>query len=131
MDRTLTLVICMAVLTWLTLMAASLFRAQAWTHRGMVIAVGNRDRMPEPTPLAGRVERTARNTVENFLLFAVIALVAHAAGATGSRVEPGAEVFFWARVAFIPIYYAGIIYLRTAAWLVGTIGLGMMISVLL
>ena len=87
--------------------------------------------MPEPTALAGRVERTARNTAENFMFFAVIALVAHAAGATGSRVELGAEVFFWARVAFIPIYYPGIIYLRTAAWLVGTIGLGMMISVLL
>jgi uncharacterized MAPEG superfamily protein len=44
-----------------------------------MIAFRNRDDLPEAPPPSGRVERTARNTAENFVLFAVIALVAHAA----------------------------------------------------
>ena len=130
MTSTLTLVIYMAILTWLTLLAASLIRAKGWTFSGMMIAFGNRDKLPAATPLAGRAERTARNTLENFLLFAAIALVAHAAGATSPRVAMGAELFFWSRVVYIPVYYAGIIYLRTAVWLVGVIGLAMMIAAL-
>ena len=128
MTETLTLVIYMAIVTWLTLLAAGLFRAKAWTFQGTMIAFGNRDNLPEATPLAGRVERTARNTAENFVFFAVIALVAHAAGATSASVATGAEIFFWARLLYIPVYYAGIVYLRTAIWLVSIVGLGMMIS---
>lgn len=128
MDRTLTLVIYMAVLTWLTLLIAGLVRSRAWTLPGTMIALGNRDNLPEATPFAGRAERTARNTAENFMLFAAIALVAHAAGASSPRVAMGAEIFFWSRLLFIPIYYAGIIYLRTAVWLASMIGLAMMIS---
>ena len=130
MDRTLTLVLYTAILTWLTLMAASLIRARGWTLPGMLIAFGNRDNLPDASPLAGRAERTARNTLENFVLFAAIALVAAAAGAKDPRVAQGAEVFFWARVLYVPVYYAGIVYLRTAVWLVGIIGLAMMLSAL-
>ena len=128
MTNTLMLVIYMAILTWFTLLAASLIRANAWTLPGTMIALGNRDKLPEATPFAGRAERTARNTLENFMLFAAIALVAHAAGATSPRIAMGAEIFFWSRVLYIPVYYAGIIYLRTAVWLVSVLGLAMMIA---
>jgi uncharacterized MAPEG superfamily protein len=127
---TLWLVIYMAILTWLALLAASLIRARAWTLPGTIIAMGNRDNLPEATPLAGRADRAARNTVEGFILFAAIALVAHAAGATSPRVAMGAAIFFWSRVLFIPVYYAGIVYLRTLVWLASVIGLAMMISAL-
>jgi len=131
MTPTLKLVIYMAVLTWLTLLAASLIRAKGWTLPGTIIALGNRDNLPEATALAGRAERTARNTLENFVLFAAIALVAHAAGATSPNVAAGATLFFWSRVLFIPVYYAGITYLRTAVWLASIVGLAMMIAAIL
>jgi uncharacterized MAPEG superfamily protein len=132
MDRTLTLVLYTAVLTWATLLAASLIRAKGWTPAGAMLAFGNRDDIPAATPFAGRAERTARNTAENFVLFAVIALVAHAAGVSAHpRVVTGAEWFFWARVVYIPVYYAGIRFLRTAVWAVSIAGLGMMLSALL
>jgi uncharacterized MAPEG superfamily protein len=131
MTTTLTLVIYMAIVTWLTTLAASLIRAKAWTARGTMIALGNRDDLPEATPFAGRAERTARNTMENFVLFAVIALVAHAAGRTGARLDTGAELFFWSRLVFIPVYYVGIIYLRTAVWTIGIVGLAMMLKSIL
>lgn len=128
MTKTLTLVAYIGLITWIMLLVASLLRARAWTIGGMEIALGNRDNLPDPTPLAGRAERTARNTLENFVLFAVLALTAHVAGATGSRVELGAQLFFWARVAYIPVYLAGITYLRTAVWLVGIVGMGMIFT---
>jgi uncharacterized MAPEG superfamily protein len=128
MTMTLYLVIYMAIVTWLTYLVASLVRAKGWTPSGMQIALGNRDNLPEATPLAGRAERTARNTLENFVLFAAIALVAHVSGRAGARVDKGAEIFFCARLVFIPVYYAGIVYLRTAVWLVSIIGLAMMIA---
>jgi uncharacterized MAPEG superfamily protein len=131
MSTTLTLVIYMAILTWLTLLAASLIRAKGWTSAGTMIGLGNRDNLPEATPLAGRAARTAQNTLENFVLFAAIALVACAAGVASPRVAMGAEIFFWARVLYVPVYYAGIIYLRTTVWLVSIIGLAMMIAAVL
>ena len=128
MTSTLTLVIYMAILTWLTVLLASLIRVKGWTPSGTMMALGNRDKLPEATPFAGRAERAARNTLENFVLFAAIALVAHAAGATSPRIAMGAQIFFWARVLYVPVYCAGIAYLRTAIWVVSIVGLGMMIS---
>jgi uncharacterized MAPEG superfamily protein len=131
MNRILTLVVYMAFITWLTLLAASLIRAKGWTVAGTKFALGNRHVLPEAAPLAGRAERTARNTLESFVLFAAIALVAQAAGNTSPRVATGAEMFFWARIVYIPVYYAGIPYLRTAVWLVSIIGLAFMASAVL
>jgi uncharacterized MAPEG superfamily protein len=131
MNTMLTLVVYMAILTWLTLLAASLIRAKGWTPAGTKIALGNRDNLPEATPLAGRAQRTATNTLESFVLFAVIALVAQAAGSTSPRIVTGAEMFFWARIAYIPVYYAGIAYLRTAVWVVSIVGLAFMVGAIL
>ncbi|MGO9932710.1 MAG: MAPEG family protein [Steroidobacteraceae bacterium] len=131
MNTTLTLVVYMAFVTWLTLLAASLIRARGWTPAGTKIALGNRDNLPEATPLAGRAQRTATNTLENFIFFAVIALVAQAAGNTSPRIVTGAEMFFWARIVYIPVYYAGIVYLRTAVWLVSIVGLAFMVCAIL
>ena len=131
MTSTLTYVIYMAILTWLTILAASLIRAKGWTFAGTMIAFGNRENLPEATPFSGRAARTAQNTFENFMLFTAIALVAHAAGVASPNVATGAQIFFWSRVLYVPIYYAGIIYLRTAVWLASIIGLAMMITAVL
>ncbi|WP_457323723.1 MAPEG family protein [Roseateles sp. P5_E11] len=128
MPKLMSLVVCMTVLTWLSALMASLIRARAWTPKGLMLAMGNRDHMPEATPLAGRAQRAAANTLENLLFFAALALVAQASGATGERVLLGAQVFLWARVAFLAVYLAGIPYLRTAVWTVSIVGLGMMLS---
>ena len=128
MTPTLKLVIYMALLTWLTLLAASLIRVKGWTFAGTMIAFGNRENLPAATALAGRAERAAHNTLENFVLFAGIALVAHAAGATSPNVAAGATLFFWSRVLYVPVYFAGIVYLRTAIWGVSIIGLILIIK---
>ena len=127
MTTLLTLVVAMAVVTWLTLIAASLIRAKVWTTKGLQVGMGNRDNLPTPTGFAGRADRTARNTLENFLLFAVLALTAHVGGASSPLVLLGAQVFVVARLLFIAVYYLGVPVVRTLVWLVGVVGLGMMV----
>ena len=128
MPTLLTLVVCMAVLTWLTVVGASLIRARAWTPKGLMLAFGNRADLPEATPLAGRAQRAAANTLENFVFFAALALTAQLAGATGERVLLGAQVFLWARLIYLPVYVAGIPVLRTGVWAVSIVGLGLMVA---
>ena len=131
MTLVLKLVVCMGIVTWLTLLLASLIRVKGWTLPGTILAFGNRENLPEATAFAGRAERTARNSLENFVLFAVAALAGQAAGVQSPEVATGAQLFFWARLVYIPIYYAGITYLRTAVWVVSIVGLAMMVWPLL
>jgi uncharacterized MAPEG superfamily protein len=112
-----------AVLTWLMLLAASLIRVKGWTPKGFLLAAGNRDSLPEASPIAARADRAAKNMLENLVLFAVVVLVARLGGVAPEKIAPGAAIFFWARVAYFFIYLAGIPFLRTAVWAVSITGL--------
>jgi len=57
--------------------------------------------------------------------------VAQAAGVLTPRVLTGAQLFFWARVVYVPVYWAGIPLLRTGVWAASIAGLVMMLSALL
>ena len=48
-----------------------------------------------------------------------------------AEVMLGAQIAFWARIAYVPIYIAGIKYLRSLVWIVGVVGYGMMVSAML
>ena len=114
-----------ATLTWVMLMTASFLRARAWTPLGLRFAFSNRDQPPEPTPIAARAHRAAKNMLENFLLFVALVLAARLSGVPSARLAPGAALFFWARVAYFAVYLAGIAYARTIVWGVSVVGLGM------
>ena len=131
MTHVLTLVVLSAALTWLSLLLASLIRVKGWTPPGFLLAMGNREGLPPAEGLAGRADRAARNTLEGFVLFTAIALVADAAGIQSPRVALGADLFFWSRVIYLPVYDLGIAGLRTGVWGVGMFGLAMMVSALL
>src|ERR1700739_2509504 len=108
MNNALIIVAYMAIVTWLMLIVASLMRARAWTLPGLMLALGNREKMPDASPLAARADRAARNSLENLVLFTALVLAAHAVGTNDPRVELGAQIFFIARLVYIPIYLAGI-----------------------
>jgi uncharacterized MAPEG superfamily protein len=112
-----------AVLTFLMLATASLLRSRGWTRAGLKVALGNREDLPPPTPVAGRAERAARNMVENMVLFTALLAAVHFAGRAGPQADLGASIFLWARAAYWPCYLAGIVYLRTVLWLIAVIGL--------
>ena len=130
MTTLLQLVAYMTVLTWVSIMSAAFLRNREWTLDGIKVGLSNRDHLPEPTPLGGRAVRAAANTIENFVLFAALALTAQAAG-MGDEATLGAQVFFWARLVYLPVYWAGIAYARSAIWGIGLAGLAMMLFAIL
>ena len=130
MTPLLEIIIHVTILTFATIMLGAVLRNREWTAEGLQQALGNRDQLPEPTELGGRAQRTASNTIEGLVLFVPIALVAHLAGADTEALL-GAQIFFWARVIYIPIYILGIAYVRSLVWGVGLVGLAFMLEPLL
>ena len=61
--------------------------------------------------------------LENLVLFAALVLIALLPNKTNPTTLLGAQLFFWARLAYAVVYLAGIPWLRTAVWLVSMVGL--------
>lgn len=93
---------------------------------GLPPLIGNRENFPVLVGLPGRAQRAHRNMVENLILFAALALVVAFAGRSNAMTLLGAQLFFWARVAYAVIYLIGIPWARTGAWAVSMVGLVLM-----
>ena len=130
MTALLEITVYFTVWTLITVVVGAAIRNQEWTKEGRDIGLGNRDNLKEATPMGGRAERAAKNSVEAAVFFVPLALIANAAG-MDAEVMLGAQIAFWARIAYVPIYIAGIKYLRSLVWIVGVVGYGMMISAML
>lgn len=130
MTALLELTVYFTLWTLISVVAGAAIRNQEWTKEGRDIGLGNRDNLNEATPMGGRAERAARNSVEAAVFFVPLALVANAAG-LDAEVLQGAQIAFWARIAYTPIYIAGIKYLRSLVWIIGVIGYGIMVAAML
>ena len=130
MTALLELTVYFTVWTLITVVVGGAIRNQEWTKEGREIGLGNRDNLKEATPMGGRAERAAKNSIEASAFFVPLALVANAAG-MDAEVMLGAQIAFWARIAYVPIYIAGIKYLRSLVWIVGVVGYGMMVAAML
>lgn len=97
--------------------------AGATLQVGLPVLVGNREGLAPCTGWAGRAQRAHHNMLESLVLFAALVLVAVAADRTNAATLLGAQLFFWARVAFAAVYLAGIPWLRTGVWFVSVAGL--------
>jgi uncharacterized MAPEG superfamily protein len=90
---------------------------------GFAWGLGNRDQ-----PLTGeavwarRARRAHANLVENLVPFAALVLAAQAAGRANGMTALGAQLFFWARLVYVPTYVFGLVPWRTIVFGVGTIG---------
>jgi len=109
-----------AVLTFVLMLIAV---SGATLQVGLPTLAGNREGMPDLTSWAGRAERAHGNMLENLVLFAILVLVAQAAGVRNAMTVLGAQIFFWGRVGHAVLYIAGIPWARTAAWVVSVVGL--------
>jgi uncharacterized MAPEG superfamily protein len=88
------------------------------------------DPMPPLRGIAGRLQRAQHNFLETFLLFAVAVLIADATNRHGWMAIWGAQLYFYARVLYLPIYAAGIPVVRTLVWTVATLGIAMVLLAL-
>ena len=130
MTALLELTVYFTLWTLVTVVVGAAIRNQEWTKEGRDIGLGNRDNLKEATPMGGRADRAAKNSIEAAVFFVPLALIANAAG-LDAEVMLGAQIAFWARIAYVPIYIAGIKYLRSLVWIVGVVGYGMMVAAML
>ena len=88
-----------------------------------------RDKKVTPKGLnAGRATRALHNYVENYGPFVGMALALIATQHTGGIGAIGATIWIIARIIYLPIYMMGVKYVRTACWLVGVVGVFMMLG---
>jgi uncharacterized MAPEG superfamily protein len=105
--------------------SASLQRGYRWTASA-------RDEPMRPlSGVAGRLERALNNFLETFPLFAAVVLAAHVAGRHNALTEWGAQLYFWGRVVYLPLYAAGVPLLRSLVWDVAAGGIILFLVALL
>jgi uncharacterized MAPEG superfamily protein len=128
MNPELELLAWTVVLTFVQMLIAV---AGATLQVGLPALAGNREGLAPATGWAGRAHRAHRNMLENLVLFAALVLIAALADRTNPMTLLGAQIFFWARLAYAAIYLVGIPWLRTAAWFVSVVGLVLIFAQLL
>ncbi|WP_312161439.1 MAPEG family protein [Phenylobacterium sp.] len=109
-----------------------LFDIARTSQYGLKWNTGPRDgEMPPLSDRAGRLKRAQDNLFETLPLFLGAVLIAHVAGKESETTALGAQIYFWARVAYVPLYAWGVRHLRSLAWLVSIVGLGMVAQAIL
>jgi uncharacterized MAPEG superfamily protein len=79
--------------------------------------------MPPLSPIADRLGRAQANLFETLPLFIAAVLIAHVAGVHTAKTVLGAQLYFWGRVVYLPLYAFGVPQVRSLVWLVSLAGL--------
>ena len=78
---------------------------------------------PSVSPVTARLQRAFGNFRETFVYFAVAVLVVTVLGKANTTSALGAQIYFWARLVYVPVYAAGIPAARTLIWAASIAGL--------
>lgn len=81
--------------------------------------------------LAGRAARASANYRETYPAFVALALALAITGDPSGWGLAGAWLWFVARLVYVPLYLAGVPYVRSFVWLVALAGLVVMAGVLI
>ena len=101
----------------------------ALKDQGLAYNVSPRDLPPPPVAIfTARLQRAFGNFRETFVYFAVAVLVVTLLNKTNATTALGAQLYFWARVVYVPVYAAGIPFARTAIWAASIVGLVMVLG---
>jgi uncharacterized MAPEG superfamily protein len=95
----------------------------AFLQVGLPTLAGNRENMPAITGWAGRAERAHRNMLQSLVLFTALVLAAQVTSKLDATTALGAQLFFWARLAYAAVYVIGLPWIRTGVWAVSILGL--------
>ena len=85
--------------------------------------VSARDKPTEVTGVAGRLDRAYKNFLQTFAFFAAGVLMVHLTGRSCTLTVVGAQLYFYARVVYVPLYAFGIPVARTLVWLTSLVGI--------
>ena len=92
-------------------------------QHGLSYGLSPRDEKKPLTGVGARVERAFSNYMQTFPFFVAAVLVAHVAGRHSWLTVTGAQLYFWARLVYVPLYAAGIPIARTVAFGVALLGI--------
>ena len=124
----------LCMLVWsvvLGLMQIALAATCSVGQRGLGWAASARDEVKPPlSGIGGRLDRARANFLETFPLFVAVVLAAHLLQRHDSMTVLGAQLYFWARLAYVPAYAAGIPYLRTLIWAASIAGIVLVLAAL-
>ncbi len=93
---------------------------------GLLGLAGSRDDEVLTEGIGGRFERAYYNMLETFPVFAALVLIIQVTESWTPTSALAVQVYFWARVAYLPAYVFGIPFLRTAIWLASMVGILML-----
>ena len=93
--------------------------------------LGNRDHMQPLTVTGLRAARALANMQEALPVFLALALMNMIVTPAAGLAVTGAAVFLIARAVYVAFYVSGLAVVRTLVWVVGWVGLAMMIVPLL
>ena len=100
-------------------------------QRGLAWDLSARDKkMPDLTGVAGRLERAFKNFMETFPFFIAAIFLVQSTTLGNSLSATGAQVYFYSRVLYIPLYALGIPFVRSLVWTISMIGLLLVFSAL-
>ena len=129
MTTELTVLALGAVLLLVHIMLAVHYKTQQY---GKHWNMGARDEaLPPINPIAGRLERARDNFAETFPVVIVALLGITITGKAGAISEVAAIAWLAARVAYLPLYWAGVPKVRTLVWGAALLALVTLLGVLL
>lgn len=96
-------------------------------QKGLPWAMGTRENSQPLSGAAGRLQRALGNFIETFPLFAAAIFLVYSTGTHNANTALGAQIYFWARAAYLPIYALGIPVARTLIWTASIVGIVLVI----
>ena len=92
-------------------------------EHGLKHNAGARDNAVDKTLFVQRAKRANQNMLEGMMMFVPLILVAIHTGQTAMPTAVGAALFFFGRLAYAPLYWFGVPWLRSVAWFASIIGI--------
>ncbi len=128
MSIELTMLLWVVILFLVQLLAQVV--AEMMEH-GVGYLLSARDDWKNPTGIASRIERAYFNLLETMPAFAALIIIAIMTGNTNDMTALGAQIYFWGRLVYFPLYISGIPVLRSLVWAASTGGLVLILLQLL
>lgn len=119
----------LSYLIWSAALGCAYLTVQSTVYRldyGIEFAGSQRDHERPPNKWAARGEKALRNFLETYGLFIAMAVATEISGRSDGLTQWGTQIWFWARVAYLPAYFVEVPLVRSAFWLVSMIGLVML-----
>src|SRR3982750_1703588 len=114
-----------ALLLFIHIFAATRFKTAQYGRQWNVSA--RDETLPPPNPVTGRLIRAQSNFEETFPIAIVALLGVVLANRTSEITALGGWIWLGARVAYLPLYAAGVPVIRTIVFAISMVGLAMVL----